>query len=171
MSIGERLNEFAVKRHGSKHGYKTLFAKELGMTSNTLSHYLNDKLLPGNGLQQKLRELGCDIEWLMTGREMKTVAVYPREYVEQSGFIPVTEEPVPLYDSAATIEQLRAQINLLNKYNDDLKNDLINKNAELTDKKKIIALLEDKILTMGTAALGNENSNMQTPLQVLQKIK
>lgn len=170
MSIGERLNEFAIKRHGSKHGYKTLFAKELSMTSNTLSHYLNDKLQPGNGLQQKLRELGCDIEWLMTGRKMvavgdKTVAVYPREVVEEAGVISVTEAV-----NAMTIDQLNIQISQQRQYIEDLKTELLQKNEELKDKKKIIALLEDKILSMGTT-LGNEALNIPFPKQVLQKIK
>jgi len=170
MTIGERLNEFAIQRHGSKHGYKTLFAKELDMTSNTLSHYLNDKLLPGNGLQNKLRELGCDIEWLMTGRKMvtvgdKTVTVYPREVVEDAGIIPVSSAL-----SAMTIEQLNIQISQQRKYIEDLKTELMQKNEELTDKKKTIALLEDKILSMGTT-LGNESSNIPFPKQVIQKIK
>lgn len=170
MSITDRLNEYVKDKYGDKHGYKSLFGKDIGASSSQVTQLLNGERIPGNKIQDKLRQLGCDVEWLMTGRKMvtvgdKTVAVYPREHIEELGGNSVSLE------SVAIIEELRTQVNLLNKYNEELKNEIINKNAELMDKKKIIALLEDKILTMGTAALGNENSNMQTPLQVLQKIK
>ncbi|MBW7887417.1 MAG: hypothetical protein H3C35_03525 [Bacteroidetes bacterium] len=44
------------------------FSKALDMSSQNLNKYLNGKQRPGALLQSKLRGLGCDIEWLMTGK-------------------------------------------------------------------------------------------------------
>lgn len=46
----------------------TAFAVALGMRPQTLNNYLAGQMNPGNVLQARLRKLGCDIEWLMTGR-------------------------------------------------------------------------------------------------------
>lgn len=45
------------------------FARALGMRPQTLNNYLAGQAKPGNVLQARLRELGCDIEWLMTGKK------------------------------------------------------------------------------------------------------
>lgn len=169
MSVADRLNEFVKAKYGDKHGYKSMFAKDIGVSAGQALQYLTGERNPGNKIQQKLRDIGCDIEWLMTGREIVTIAnkkvvIYPRDNEEEPEGTPATME------SDAIIEKMSIQISQLMKYNEELKSDLIQKNEELMDKKKIIALLEDKILSMGTS-LGNESSNIQFPVQLLQKIK
>lgn len=54
MSIGQRLDEFAKTIVGDAYGYKAKFARKLGISRNTLSQYLFDKLIPGNSLHTKL---------------------------------------------------------------------------------------------------------------------
>lgn len=63
MSIGERLKEFGLER------FSTLkeFAEALDMSYPNLYHYLSDKHEPGTPILLKLSELGCDINWLLTG--------------------------------------------------------------------------------------------------------
>jgi SOS-response transcriptional repressor LexA len=63
IQIGERLRQFGEQR------YPTLvdFAEALGISSESLHQYLAGKSKPGNKLQTRLRSVGCDIEWLMTG--------------------------------------------------------------------------------------------------------
>lgn len=43
-------------------------ARALGVSPSLLSHYLSNRSKPGNKLQRKLLELGCDVDWVMTGR-------------------------------------------------------------------------------------------------------
>lgn len=47
----------------------TGFAAALDVSPQTLNSYLSGKMQPGNKLQSKLREIGCDVEWLMTGKK------------------------------------------------------------------------------------------------------
>ena len=63
QEISKRLRYYAHMRYGS---LKEL-AANLGVTSSTLSQYTPGKSIPGNTMQARLREIGCDIEWLMTG--------------------------------------------------------------------------------------------------------
>ncbi len=66
--IAKRLHEFGLLTFGPDFGWKKKYAEELGITQGNLQLYLSGDRIPGNKLQQKLRELGCDIEWLMTGK-------------------------------------------------------------------------------------------------------
>jgi len=62
--IGERLRQFGA----NKFSHRTEFAHFLGMSYESLTNYINGQALPGNTMQDRLRKLGCDIEWLMTGK-------------------------------------------------------------------------------------------------------
>lgn len=61
--IADRLRYYAHMKFGSL----KLLARQLGVTSSTLSQYATGKSIPGNTMQNRLREIGCDVEWLMTG--------------------------------------------------------------------------------------------------------
>lgn len=65
MTIGEKLQFWGVKKFGNK----TNFAKEMAMSLPALSLYLHDKRRPGTGVLQKLKNLGCDVDWLLTKNE------------------------------------------------------------------------------------------------------
>lgn len=62
--IGQRLRQWGSSRFPSQ----AAFARALGLVPQNLTPYLNGITLPGNTIQAKLREIGCDIEWLMTGK-------------------------------------------------------------------------------------------------------
>ncbi len=47
----------------------------MGIQSQSLTPYVNNLTTPGTVTQNKLRDLGCDIEWLMTGKEPHQRAV------------------------------------------------------------------------------------------------
>jgi SOS-response transcriptional repressor LexA len=68
-NTGTRLETFAKKLVGSEHGWQTRFAGRLNVSTSYLRAYLSGRNLPGNVVQKKLRALGCDIEWLMTGQK------------------------------------------------------------------------------------------------------
>lgn len=63
--IGQRLKDFGLSHYPSLKA----FAEALDVPQSTLSNYLAGDRTPGNKLQSKLRDLGCDIEWLMTGKK------------------------------------------------------------------------------------------------------
>lgn len=169
MSITERLNEFVKNRYGSKHGYKSMFAKELGMSPGQASQYLSGERIPGNKIQQKLRNIGCDIEWLMIGENQMTKdsemieAAFNSKSNEPNGLTAAEFMSVHMNNELQILEILKIR-------NANLEEELVRKNEELADKRKIIALLEDKLLTIAVP-MGNEKSSTEFPKQVLQKIK
>jgi transcriptional regulator with XRE-family HTH domain len=63
VEIGKRLRKWGIGKYGSVGA----FASALGIVSEGISPYLSGKARPGNKMQDKLRALGCDIDWLMTG--------------------------------------------------------------------------------------------------------
>lgn len=69
LTIGQRLRKWGVGRYGSVKN----FADKLDIVSEGLSPYLNDKRIPGNKMQSKLRNLGCDITWLITGQKQEEI--------------------------------------------------------------------------------------------------
>ncbi len=66
-TIGDRIREFAK----SKYGTVAKLAEALEMKPPSLHPYLVGKSTPGHRLQEKLRKVGCDIEWLMTGADSR----------------------------------------------------------------------------------------------------
>jgi transcriptional regulator with XRE-family HTH domain len=65
-TVAGRLRYFAHLRFGS---IKEL-ATAMRVSPSTLSQYTTGKCVPGNLMQKRLRELGCDIEWLITGESV-----------------------------------------------------------------------------------------------------
>lgn len=63
VDIGNRLRQFGEERFGNMKS----FAGALGVSVQHLSPYINGKHIPGNKLQDRLRELRCDLTWLITG--------------------------------------------------------------------------------------------------------
>jgi hypothetical protein len=61
--ISKRLKKWGVEEFGSL----VSFARALGISHQSLHDYTSARTLPGNKMQSRLRELGCDVEWLMTG--------------------------------------------------------------------------------------------------------
>lgn len=64
------------------------FARALDISPALLSHYLSGRSKPGNKLQQKLRDLGCDIDWLMTGERGSVVREDESPYGQIKGWAP-----------------------------------------------------------------------------------
>lgn len=62
MNIGEKLRFFAENYIGS---VKKL-AELLGMKPPSLYVYLNNESIPGGDILRKLKDLGCDINWLLS---------------------------------------------------------------------------------------------------------
>lgn len=61
--VGDRLREFGEKEFGSMKA----FARELGISVQHLSPYINGKHIPGNKLQAQIEKLGGNVHYLVTG--------------------------------------------------------------------------------------------------------
>lgn len=67
VEISNRLRDFAHSKCGNERGWQSTFAGMLEIPQGHISPYLRGEKTPGPKLQERLRRLGCDIEWLMTG--------------------------------------------------------------------------------------------------------
>lgn len=65
-TIGERLRQFA-----NEVGGVTKLAELLNIKPPSLYDYLNDKSVPGGLFLRELNNLGCDINWLLTGQTIE----------------------------------------------------------------------------------------------------
>ena len=81
--VGKRLREWGLSR------YRSLgeFAKALSINQVHLSAYMAGRYRPGNKLQGKLRVIGMNIDWLMTGetptikQQTRGISLYPQYLV------------------------------------------------------------------------------------------
>jgi len=67
-NIIRRFEEFGESICGNKHGWKKQFAEKLGIIQQNLTSILNGSAPIGGILQQRLRDLGADVDYIMTGR-------------------------------------------------------------------------------------------------------
>lgn len=63
--IGEKLRDFGISRFGSIKE----FAEALDMSPPNLQQYLRGDREPGTPILQKLSELGCDLNWLLSDKK------------------------------------------------------------------------------------------------------
>jgi plasmid maintenance system antidote protein VapI len=86
-TVGERLKQFA-----GLHGGVTALAAMLGISQPRLSNYIRGEHDIPNDLMIKLGEIGCDVNWLMTGITQKEVSRRFAELVEKARERPATRE-------------------------------------------------------------------------------
>lgn len=60
---GERIRTFGLEKFGSLKE----FAHALGMSPSNLQAYLQNRRKPCTPILKRLIELGCDMDWLLTG--------------------------------------------------------------------------------------------------------
>ncbi|MEW6653088.1 MAG: helix-turn-helix transcriptional regulator [Bacteroidota bacterium] len=65
VGIGERMRLFARKKYGT---LKKL-AEAMQMSPQQLQQYISGKREPGSRILTKLLRLGCDVNWLLGGKE------------------------------------------------------------------------------------------------------
>jgi phage repressor protein C with HTH and peptisase S24 domain len=115
--IGIRLDTFLKQRFGDERGWLKNAAAGLSLAPSNLKKYLAGEYSPGTIIQDRLRELGCDIEWLMTGNKRKDelqsidislaqIPVY--EYIKAGGkSMMLKEEPVEYVYTTKSADQSR----------------------------------------------------------------
>lgn len=77
--IAVRLKAFGQSHFGTDHGWKKRFADALGVTTQHLDRYLSGASEPGNKMYMRLIHLGCDIQWLLTGKHTTDQTLFSAE--------------------------------------------------------------------------------------------
>lgn len=125
-TIGDRILEFASKIDKGK----TELAVALGMSYPHLYKYVSNKSMPGADILIRFRELGCDINWLLTGEEpLKIHEAKEPAYIYTAGGHPIPvkallrkiqieKELVEIENKRLlkTIELLNVKLELANEY-------------------------------------------------------
>ncbi|MBM4170691.1 MAG: helix-turn-helix transcriptional regulator [Ignavibacteria bacterium] len=76
LGIGERLRLFAKRKYGT---LKKL-AEEMTISPQQLQQYISGKREPGSKILTRLLRLGCDINWLLGGKEaLESYKIYKLE--------------------------------------------------------------------------------------------
>lgn len=132
IEVGKRLREFA-----KLHGGVGKLAELLDMSIQALSgSYISGKNLPGAEVLARLMELGCDINWLLTGQTDKTInvkkGIYNKSPIKGTGNT-VTNQ----MGNDVEVQVLREKVRLLeeqNKLLDSVITDLRKQNNYLLNK-------------------------------------
>jgi hypothetical protein len=66
----KRFEEFGQSICGLDHGWKTKFANELNIRPQQLNNLLVGSVRLGPKMQSRLRHLGADVDFILTGRNM-----------------------------------------------------------------------------------------------------
>jgi transcriptional regulator with XRE-family HTH domain len=118
--IGARLREFGEKRYGTM----AAFSRALHIDPQALNQYLTGFTKPGNVLQDRLRKIGADVEWIITGStyregsvERKTVNEPVAAIYGKDGF----EKIIDAISDDLTTEFKRAPLGDLEKAKEGLK--------------------------------------------------
>lgn len=105
IEIGNRLRQFAKVKFGR---YESL-AKALGMTPQSLNNYLTGKRLPGAELISKLKELGCNTDWLLLHGDEP----YPIGVSDATNSKSISAKDKVILSQAEQIQQLREELKAL----------------------------------------------------------
>ena len=65
MGLGSKIKQFGLKNFGSLQD----FAKALDIVPAQLSAYIHERRGPGSPFLKKMRDLGCDLNWLFDDNE------------------------------------------------------------------------------------------------------
>jgi len=100
--IGLRLKEFALKKFSSL----AEFSRKMGKHETYFTAYFKgDNVLGGESLS-KLNELGCDINWLLTGKTSNPYNLVPIDEAEKNHIPPSLSFPI-LGEIPAGISEIR----------------------------------------------------------------
>lgn len=108
--IAERLREFGVKKFGTIKD----FAFNLDMKPSSLqSAYLSGRSIPGPELLMKLYMMGCDIIWLLRGKDANYTKEGFNQLVNDTSVLyrGITKEDILKKEN----EELKEEIKLLRK--------------------------------------------------------
>jgi transcriptional regulator with XRE-family HTH domain len=124
IEIGLRFRNYAeLYFKSSAH-----FARELGVSPQSLTNYYNGRNIPGGELLIKLLRLGCNIEWLLVGKGeplitasvTQTKTNYSAAVGENNGSISVNDSKTNSGSAVDEVAKLGAENERLLKHIDRL---------------------------------------------------
>lgn len=120
--LQDRLKIFA------KHiGSAAKLAEKIDMSPQQLTQYTNGKSKPGADILLKLCELGCNINWLLTGRGEMLLGEETQETKETTKDIKITNDNnSELTEIKAELEKIRKDVIELKKHNNNKTNTSLN---------------------------------------------
>lgn len=126
--VGKRLREFAKSRGGVGK-----LAESLDMSIQALSGaYISGKNLPGAEVLARLIELGCDIQWLLTGSTQNLTITTKKKGVQVIG----TDNQVTVTNIEDGSSQADKDYKKLQQRYDYLWDELLDMKAELAKCKE-----------------------------------
>ena len=133
LEIGLRIKEFGENKFPSI----ASFSRSIGMNNRQgLNPYLKGRSFPGGEMLSKLVELGCNINWLLTGEGA----------MQYSTGHTVKEASVP-YNAVRRIEELEKKFEEIDKLKariydlENLLKECINENVSLDFRNKVLSVL------------------------------
>lgn len=117
--------EDRLKKFGKHIGSASKLAEELGMSAPSLQSYTNGRSKPGYQIISKLHNLGCNINWLLSGKG--NMLLNESEFTQK----PIRQKSAPA-QTDATSSDLSAQI------------EIIILKARLEEKENFIKMLLEK---------------------------
>lgn len=137
--FGERLKKFAKDSYGSVNN----LANKLEMHPSALSNYTSGNREPKASFLKKLASLGCDINWLLTGKEGLEERILKLEGEMKKQREELTELKAHNYDLGKDNRMLIDLLKLIAERFGDL---LVEKDQQISAKLVALGLLhENKI--------------------------
>ncbi len=106
-TIGDRIRAFANYKYGKIND----FADAMGMGAPNVQAYMRGARKPGTSVMQKIQKLGCNIDWLLTGKGEMLEDKAVREEQESYHKDLETYKKQPLNGDITTIDKLFDFIN------------------------------------------------------------
>lgn len=101
MTVGQRLKKFAKLRGGV-----SKLAELLNISQPRLSQYISGRNQIDQDILLRIGDLGCDINWLLTGKSTNPYSIVPIEEVEKNHVPQVLSFPI-LGEIPAGISEIR----------------------------------------------------------------
>jgi len=135
--IGDRIKLFGI----SKYGNLSAFARAIGKTPDYLTPYYKNKSKPGSDLLILLYNLGCNINWLLTGEGEMLIG--DRASPVELGSIEKEKYEAEIKKLREENKILKAQIDMLQNI---IENALISikKGGEMEIEPKFLKTMESK---------------------------
>jgi len=130
--VGNRLRLFLKDKYGTLEKG----ASVLDMKSPSLQNYLKGERLPGAEILSKLSQLGCDIEWLLLGKEVQPGNVSDainNEYLIRKDKI-ILSQAEELMSMKVKLEELKQKILELEEEQRELMKEMGKKRGENMNK-------------------------------------
>src|SRR5574340_747124 len=90
LDVAKNLRKFSENNFNS---FAEL-ARRMNISPQTIQAYIDGRVYPGGPFLAKLSDLGCDINWLLTGKVSTDVKYVPIEEAEKVRMLHIPQFPI-----------------------------------------------------------------------------